>query len=549
MSPNEHQTIGEAFLEQLERQPHEVALHVMLSCSLCPITWSQLGCAVARVLLQLDEWKLQRGQHVATWLSNSLAWIAVDLACQLRGLVHVALDTRLPTATAAHLARHAHSHVLFLPADATDESQSNIAAICRAGIVRASSDESLSQFDRGLVTSLRPNYLGMVTADESAQILYTSGTMSAPKGAVLTHRNLLSNAQAKLRAAPQYADDVRLNILPFAHAYARTCELSTWILSGSQLILAPDWQTFLQLARHARPTLVNLVPYLAHKIVDLLRDVEAQQNPSTLLGDRLRLLQVGGAALARRDWEQLAAAGWPPLQGYGLTECSPVICSNRAGEQRPDTVGRVVDGVEVRLDEQGVLWTRGPHVLLEYWQAPAETAARLQDGWFCTQDLAQQDESGHWLIIGRSDDQITLSTGFKVSPHELTRRLAHDAWIESLVIVGQNRSHLAALVYPNCRQLPADLFKTDLSNVADKQFAFLRVNRFVDALRARWLPLVSDLPNYMRISRIGVLCEPLASDNGGLNFKGAVRRKFAEEVLLREQVDALYSDTHQRIPG
>ncbi len=154
-------------------------------------------------------------------------------------------------------------------------------------------------------------------------------------------------------AAPQLASDVRLNILPFAHAYARTCELSTWIISGSQLCIAGDWDMFLKWAPMVEPTLVNLVPHLVYRLHDLLA---SSSDSAKLLGHRLRLLQVGGAGLREDVWRSFAAKGWPPLQGYGLTETSPVICSNRAGQQRFDSVGLPVDGVEVSLDADGVLW-------------------------------------------------------------------------------------------------------------------------------------------------------------------------------------------------
>ncbi len=146
----------------------------------------------------------------------------------------------------------------------------------------------------------------MVTASTPAQLLYTSGTISQPKGALLSHGNLLSNAHAKLLAAPQLASDVRLNILPFAHAYARTCELSTWIISGSQLCIAGDWDMFLKWAPMVEPTLVNLVPHLVYRLHDLLA---SSSDSAKLLGHRLRLLQVGGAGLREDVWRSFAAKG------------------------------------------------------------------------------------------------------------------------------------------------------------------------------------------------------------------------------------------------
>ena len=546
-------SIGEYFLGHLATRPKKTAFWQFTSHGLEPLTWSELATSVARALEQIDECGAGPGAHVATWLPNGLEWVAIDLAAQLRGLVHVALDPRLPSGAVARLAEHASAHVLLTTAELARTWQHMPSALdgCHDlhGLPVVAVDVgSDSRLGRDVPTSLGP--FDPPRPDSLAQVLFTSGTMSDPKGVMLSHRNLLTNALAKLAAAPQFADDTRLNILPFAHAYARTCELSTWIISGSQLCVAHDWVSFMALAPQLRPTLINLVPHLAHKLVADL-DLAAEFNSlavavagERLLGDRLRLLQVGGAALSRDVWNRLVDAGWPPLQGYGLTESSPVICSNRAGEQRPETVGPPVQGVELRLDQLGVLWTRGPHVMLGYWKLPTDTATKIVDGWLCTEDIAEVTDDGHWRIVGRADDQISLATGYKASPHELARPLACDAWIEQLVIVGQDRPFLAALVHPRVSALPIDLFSFPNASTASpmlrRDLSLLDEKRFEHTLVERWSALQADLPRHLRIERVGLLREPLTIESGGLNFKGAIRRKYVEQVLRAEQVAALY---------
>ncbi len=232
---------------------------------------------------------------------------------------------------------------------------------------------------------------------------------------------------------------------------------------------------------------------------------------------------------------QFRSQGWPPLQGYGLTETSPVICSNRAGQQRFDSVGLPVDGVEVSLDADGVLWTRGPHVMLGYWQDDAATRAKMRDGWFCTGDIAERSSDGALRILGRIDDQITLSTGYKVAEAELSRRLATDSWLQNIVLVGQARPFVAALVYPRLDLLPAHLFSEETS------MRRLNVPLFLQAITARLQALTSDLPRSMQIERVALMEEPLSVENGGLNFKGAVRRSHIERVLCKHLLEQLYS--------
>ena len=491
------------------------------------LTWAELE----RLMLQAAG-KIQRagtvnvGDHVASWLPNGLAWILVDLACQWMGWVHVAVDTRLPANMASDLVRHSQSRLLVLD----KRNRADVAHLQHCPVVDA------QQLEEGGNAGLHENQtLNRAHIDDQcpAQLMYTSGTISQPKGALLSHRNLFSNAQAKLSAAPQRPDDVRLNILPFAHAYARTCELSTWILSGSQLCIADNWETFLWAAPIVQPSLVNLVPHLVYRLIEQLDRADSDASPP--LGSHLRLLQVGGASLREEVWHRLAALGWPPLQGYGLTETSPVICSNRAGHQRYECVGPPVDGVEIRLDNAGVLWTRGPHVMLNYWQDEASTREKIQDGWFCTGDLAEQLEDGSVRILGRADDQIALSTGYKVGPLELTRRLSADPWLENVVLVGQDRPFVAALVYPRLKWLPPQFTEVSAEGVT------LNKHALAEAFIERWRHLTSDLPRSMQIERVAIMHEPLTVANGGLNFKGAVRRQFVELHLCRDEVAQLFN--------
>lgn len=575
MIVGEPHSIGEVFLEQLASQPNAMALLAPYGGQLRCFTWRRLAQLVSVLLEQFDRRGIDAGAHVATWLPNGLEWIVIDLACQLRGAVHVALDARLPAAAAVRLSEHAEAQLLIatdelLPqlASATEQSSAKQPVPVAASFEGVLSEAALGEAASRVASALRvpadwdeqaklARFANLpAQPDAAAQILYTSGTMSDPKGVMLSHRNLLSNARAKLTAAPQLANEVRLNVLPFAHAYARTCELSTWIISGSLLCIARNWAEFLELSPRIRPTLVNLVPHLAQKLAVALDEVAldevdeqagAKRAGERLMGDRLRLVQVGGAALPRAVWDRLAREGWPPLQGYGLTEASPVVCSNRAGDQRCDSIGPSVPGVELRVDACGVLWTRGPHVMLGYWKAPEETAAKIRDGWLCTGDLAEATEDGRWRIIGRADDQISLSTGYKASPHELVRRLGHDPWIDQLVIVGQDRPHLAALVYPRWPELPVELFERpeadgegELVGPSREQ---LCARRFERALVERWSAAQADLPRQLQIHRVGLLREPLESENGGLNFKGAVRRKYVEQVLLARQVAELYPES------
>lgn len=456
-------------------------------------TWEQLGRLVRDCC---DLWQgkaLQVGDHVATALPNSLDWIVIDVACQSLGLVHVAIDVREPVGRRHRLFEHSEA-VLRIEDPYIDPRESFTRS-------PGTTQRVAHHFCRRLVDQ---------QLSRPAQMLFTSGTTGESKGVVLSHRNLLTNAWAKLAAAPQYPWDVRLNVLPFSHAYARTCELSTWILTAGQLVVVRSWDELLSTVDVARPTLINLVPYLAEK---LLHVMEAEPR---CLGGRLRLLQVGGAALPDEVFGRLAACGIPPLQGYGLTEASPVICSNRAGYQRPGVVGPPVQGTEIHIDSAGNLWAKGPQIMLGYWRDQRSTNEVIHDGWLLTGDLAERDEDGGIRIVGRKSSQFVLSTGYVVSPEPIERSLLRDPWIDQAVVVGDGNSHPIAKLWPQFDQIPDAFFTAQ-----KKTLATLRRTPFLRELHAR---LTLDPDVAMDKVEIRLLTQPLSHRAGTLSAKGSVRR-------------------------
>ncbi len=468
------------------------------------LTWGQVAAVVECYMQWLQQQGVTAGQCVATQLPNSLDWIAIDLACQTLGCIHCAIDPREP------------------PLRVRD----TVAACGARLLLRPPVPLELELSLRMRVNPLeRLEAARRIPARSAALLLSTSGTSGIPKLVTLSHRNLLSNAYAKLEAAPQFASDLRLNILPFAHAYARTCELSTWILSRSRLALAANWDKLVQLAVQLQPTLINLVPYLAETLASTL------SADRRALGMQLRLLQVGGAALPDALWQQLHELGLPPLQGYGLTEASPVVCSNRAGSQRPGTIGSAVAGVENRLDEHGVLWTRGPHVMLGYWDNPTATAEVLREGWLCTGDICEP-ASGGLRITGRLSQQIVLSTGYKVSPELVESRLLAILGVEQAVVLGHQASHITAWVWPAAEQISAEWFSPSRSDTADsRSLATLNWEAWSQHV-VQMLEMQSrDLPRYALPRALRRLPARLTWEAGTLSRKGTPLRECIERLL------------------
>ncbi len=490
--------VAECFWWNASDASDQPALWDRRSASQRFLTWGELGKVVAETCRWLEsEYQLSAGSRIATQWPNSLAWLATDLACQTLGWVHVPFDTRESAAVVEQL---------------VDRAGAQRIAVFPANVVEAAIDSKTCY-------SLEPlrHRAQQQLADAAAQLLATSGSTGCPKLVTLSHRNLASNARAKLDAAPQFATDLRLNILPFAHAYARTCELSAWIVSRSRLAMASDWDDLLELAEQLRPSLINLVPYLAEHLAGL--------ETATLEGLRgcLRLLQVGGAALPDPLWQQLASLGWPPLQGYGLTEASPVVCSNRAGEQRPGTVGPAVAGTQLRIDEDGVLWLSGPQVMLGYWNDPQASGQVLDGEWLCTGDLAERD-GDRIRILGRKSQLLVLSTGYNVSPELIERRLLALGDVEQAVVLGDGCPHITAWLWPRSAAGKSVVnFAAEASMPEDESWLRSVALRIAESCR--------DLPRHAVPRDLRLLPQPLSAAAGTLTRKGTPNRSTLHAML------------------
>ncbi|MDX1929640.1 MAG: AMP-binding protein [Pirellulaceae bacterium] len=495
--------------------------------------WGQIGGWVCDACEALESLSLPIGTHLATVARNSVEWFVLDFACQALGYVHVAIDHRWPEVMVGTLIEHSCSQVVYIP-----QSQPSVELQAKNRVHQLE-----WRFDLDLPPISKPELqkwlrrAALISDELPAQMLFTSGTSGQPKGVLLSHRNLVSNAWAKLDAAPQVEDDLRLNILPFCHAYARTCELSTWVLSNSRLAIATDWDDFLRQASVLRPTLINLVPHLANKLVHQTNTKEQLQphEIAARLGGQVRLLQVGGAAISDDLWHALANSGLPPLQGYGLTEASPVVCSNRAGEQRPGRIGPPVMGVELRVDAVGQLWVRGEGVMLGYHRNPTATQTRIQDGWLATGDLVDLDELGHYRVTGRLSEVMVLSTGLKVSPESIEGRMEAVEGIERAVLVGESRPYLVALIWPAWRDLPNHLFVDGTRDPAS-----LNLARFHAQLTDWVRGVLSDLPAYALPRKFIVVWNEV--DSNLFTAKGSLRRQ-AVIVHFQAQIDEAYAVT------
>jgi long-chain acyl-CoA synthetase len=388
---------------------------------------------------------------------------------------------------------------------------------------------------------------GELTRDTLATLIYTSGTTGPPKGVMLTHGNLLSNAESVCAMLHLGPDEVSLSWLPFSHIYARTMDHYFAFLTGGTLFVSESLDSVLADLAVARPTVMNAVPRFYEKVwaaVEALPPEERRKRLRGLFGPRLRELFSGGAPLPRHVAEGFHASGVLLLEGYGLTESSPTISFNRAEAFKLGTVGQAIPGVEVRIADDGEVLTRGPHVMAGYWKDPEATARTVVDGWLHTGDLGRLDDEGYLTITGRKKDLIITSGGKNISPSALEQLLTSDPLVDQAVVYGDAKPFPTALLVPNLDLLGAEARKLGASLAADAD-GFLTDPALLALVNERVARLMESVSKPERVKAVEVLSRPFTVEDDDLTPTRKVRRA---RILQkhRDRLDALYL---RRIPA
>ena len=591
----EARTLDGLFLRRIHRSPERIAYraHDRRSGQWRSLTWGEMAEAVARWRAALAaEPGLRAGDRVAVLLRNCPEWIMFEQAALSLGLITVPLYTDDRADNAAFILRDAAVKALLVQdlgrwhrlAEALGEAPG-----LKRVIILDARDEAQGLIDPdGRV--IAANHWLPATAPpwdprpgdphDLATIAYTSGTTGRPKGVMLSHYNLLFDAAAALALIDCYREDVFLSFLPLSHTLERTAGYYLPMMAGSAVAFARSVAQLGADLQEARPTALIAVPRVFERVYRRLMDqVEtrpravrflfrlavkagwrqfeyeqgrARWHPLLLLspwlrkrvagpvldklGGRLRIAVCGGAPLPAEVARLFLGLGLPLVQGYGLTETSPVVAVNTLESNDPASVGLVLPGVEVRLGAADELQVRGPILMLGYWNNPVATSQILgADGWLRTGDQARI-EDGHVYITGRIKDILVLSNGEKVAPADMELAIGLDPLFEQVMIIGEGRSYLGALVVLNRDQWPSlaveyGLNPEDANSLNDPHLRRCLQNRVREALR--------DFPGYAKVRRLVPLLESWSVENGLLTPTLKVRRA---EVLRchAELVERLY---------
>lgn len=538
------ETVADLFWSQLGPRRERAALLVRRHGTFQAVTWGELAEDVRRLAVALQQLGVRPGERVAHLAENRYEWIVADLALHSGGFIHVPFHVSLSREQIARQIEHCAARLILV-------SSHELATKLPGSGVAGGQELPVLVYDADARTACAgtcywlPELLDAVGAaslqpvaqapDTPATILYTSGTTGAPKGVVLSQRNLVSNARAMLTALPQTAADVRLLFLPLSHIFARTCDLYTWLGAGTLLALATNRDTAIADSAEVRPTVISGVPLFYDRVYRLCLAANRGHLRSVreILGDRLRLCCCGGAPLPASLYDFYAAQGLPILEGYGLTEASPVISASTPRAHRRGSVGPPLANVEIRIAADGEILTRGPHVMLGYDGDSLATADVLRDGWLHTGDLGRLDDEGFLYLVGRKKEILVTLGGKNVAPAVLESRLTEDPLIHQALVVGDGRKYLAALLVPDFEALPSELEHCGIE-VLDRDTA-VKDARVRAIFAARIRTRLSSLADHEQVTRFTLLRRPFSLEAEELTPKLSLRRaviaaRFAAEI-------------------
>lgn len=587
ITPDVAPTLPALFKERVRRTPAACAYRRFdlqgQCCDEC-VTWEETAVLAGRWQAALLREGLLPGDRVAVMLRNSLDWAVFDQAALGLGLVTVPLFVNDRPDNFAYIIEETEARFLLIEGAeqwaVIKSVQGRLDSLRRIVSIAPACTEDceprLVEIGEWLPATAAAYDAGNTAPDNLASIVYTSGTTGNPKGVMLTHGNIIANAYAGLSRVPVYPDDLFLSFLPLSHTLERTAGYYLAIMAGAGVAHVRSLEKLADDLPVVRPTIIVSVPRVFERIHKRLQArlaagpvwkrrlfalavsvgwqrFEQQQgrggwSPRLLLwpllqrliadkvlaalGGRLRLAVSGGAPLSPEVARPFIALGLPILQGYGLTETSPIVAVNAEGDNRPETVGQPLPGVEVKVAANGELLVKGPCIMAGYWQNPAATAAILdRDGWLHSGDLARIEPSGHITITGRLKEIIVLSNGEKVPPADIELAIAADPLFEQVLVIGEGRPYLAALVVLNNEEW------TSLAGVAPVGGEAAAVEEF---LLARIAERMAGFPGYARIRRVQVASIPWEVANGLLTATLKMRRPQLFSYYAAE-IDALYA--------
>lgn len=590
-------TLNELFFASIDKYDRPDALQVKVNGTYRGISHRELAEQVQRVALGLGTLGITRGDRVAILSENRPEWAIADYACLTCGFTDVPIYPTLPADQVEYVLKDAGTVAIFVSnieqavkVSAIRGEVPSLKHVIAFDEIGDAADMTLGDLNKRGAAVANSTTLAAYRAtadavkpDDIATLIYTSGTTGAPKGVMLSHDNIHSNVEATRCKIPFNGNDVGLSFLPLSHIFERMADYLLFA-TGSSIAYAQSIDTVPIDMQAVRPTIVFSVPrlyekmyarvlqnalsggYIKRMIFLWARDVAekwadltlAGKPPGGLLsrkysiaqrlvfsklkertGGRLRYFVSGGAPLATEINKFFYAAGLTILEGYGLTETSPVIAVNTPTDFCIGTVGRPVEGVEVSIAADGEILTRGSAVMKGYYNSPVATAEAIDaEGWFHTGDIGELRD-GFLAITDRKKDIIVTAGGKNIAPQPIESLVKTNKYVSQAVMIGDKRKFPSMLVVPNFEQLESwakkrNIIWTDRAQLMKMPTIQAKMEKEVNSQ-------ITGLAHYETPKKISLLEHDFSLEKGEMTPTQKVKRRVVDKNY-KNVIDAMYGE-------
>ena len=595
--PVPESTLVELFFEAIDRDPGKVAFRRVLSeTEVSAVTHEDTLRIVKQLAASLETRGIARGDRVAILSENRPEWALTDYGCLCAGVLDVPIYVTLPAPQVGYLLQDSGAKIVF--ASTPEQVEKTLAAARERGLqLDVIALDGPSDVSRRVTSWTDFLAIGAARADgtsdadfrraamvakpsDVATLLYTSGTTGEPKGVMLTHGNVASNVRASAGCFPIGPTDTTLSFLPLSHILQRMVDYLFFSV-GCEIDYPRSVNTVVADMKVVRPTVVVSVPRVYEKIyngvmqarglkkaligwavrvADRVADVRLAGGAARGLlalqyaladrivfakvkkavGGRVRFFVSGGGPLSPTLNRFFYSIGLPILEGYGLTETSPVTNVNTFADFRIGTVGKPVPGTEVRIAADGEIQVRGPQVMKGYFNRAQATAECIDaDGWFSTGDIGVIDRDGFLAITDRKKDIIVTAGGKNVAPQPIENRLKTHPLVEQVIMIGDKRRYCSLLVVPDFQALETWAQAQGIPFATREEL--VQDPRVVAHAEAEILGTLGDLASFERPKKVALLPHDLTVENGFLTPSLKVKRRVVQE-RLDAVIDRLYAD-------
>jgi long-chain acyl-CoA synthetase len=584
----EIRTLADIFFTSVE---HDVERHVMFKpgAEWRIISSRQLYGYVAQMARVLRQWGIKKGDRVAILSENRPEWMIADFACVTSGIADVPIYATLTAEQTLYLLQNSGARVIFvstleqLRKVQSIQAQTSLEKIVVMDDVGELNVVPMWSLLEGASLDPDPEFEEQarhIQPEDLATLIYTSGTTGTSKGVMLSHGNLTACAIMASKQAEWQPGDVYLSFLPLSHVTARHVDYVCY-LDGVTIVYCAVFDQLPQMLKEAKPTIIVSVPRvyekvrqeaerraghgLKRKIFDwAVRVGEAHKDeiargetPDSLawklanqllfqkirqgFGGRSRAYFSGGAPLGKDMAEWFCSVGIPIMEGYGLTETSPTLSVNRRGAFKIGSVGKVNEGLQLKLAEDGEILVKGPTVFQGYWEMPEETRAAFVDGWFKTGDIGELDSDGFLHITDRKKDLIKTSGGKFIAPQPIENALKTNVLIAQAALIGDRRKYASVIISPHFPMLE-DWARAN-AILFNSRHELVSAPKVRELYRGIVEDLNKKLAHFETIKKILVVPDEFTVATGEITPTLKLKRRVIE-AKYKQQIEELYQEPH-----